>query len=92
MGTALSTLLSAFLKLGAFAVIFNEIRGLILAAPVLYGIYEAGGTLMALWIGACSLAGIALSVIVPIMAARKIQAYADKRLLKPAPTLVQAAA
>lgn len=92
MGTLLSTLLSAFLKVGAFAVIFNEIRGLILAAPVLYGIYEAGGTLMAIWIGACSLAGIALSVIVPIIAARKIQAFADRRLLRPAPTPAPGAA
>lgn len=79
MGTALTTYLSVFLKLGAFAVIFNEIRGLILAAPVLYGIYEAGGTLMAIWIGVCSLGGIALSVIVPWFAAKKIQRYAEKR-------------
>lgn len=80
MGTALSTFLSAFLKLGVFAVIFNEVRGMILAVPVLYGIYEAGGTLMAVWIGICSLAGIALSVILPIIAARKIQKFADRHL------------
>ena len=80
MGTALSTFISAFLKLGVCAVIFNEVRGIVLAVPVLYGIYEAGGTLMAIWIGVCSLAGIALSVIVPIIAARKIQKFANSKL------------
>ena len=85
METALSTLLSVFLKAGVAAVIFNEIRGLILAVPVLYGIYQAGGTLMAIWIGICSLAGIALSVLVPIFAARKLQKFADSRLRKPVP-------
>jgi len=81
MGTALSTFLSAFLKFGVCAVIFNELRGMVLAVPVLYGIYEAGGTLMAIWIGICSLAGIALSVIIPVLAARKIQKLVDRRLL-----------
>ena len=80
MGTAISTFISAFLKLGVCAVIFNEVRGMVLAVPVLYGIYEAGGTLMAIWIGVCSLAGIALSVIVPMIAAKKIQNFADTKL------------
>lgn len=76
----LSPALGVLLKLGAVALVFNEIRGLILAAPVLWGIYEAGGTLTAIWIGFSSLAGIALSVIVPIFAARKLQ----RRIAKPA--------
>ena len=91
MGTALSTFLSVFIKAGALAVIFNEVRGLILAAPVLYGIYEAGGTLMAIWIGICSLAGIALSVIVPWFAAKKIQKFADARLASKAEPVIVAA-
>ena len=52
---------------------FNEIRGFVLAAPVLYAIYETGGSLMGLWIGFCSLAGIALSVAVPLLAARRLK-------------------
>jgi hypothetical protein len=72
MGT-LSTLLGLFLKTSAVLLVLNEIRGLLLAAPVLYGIYQAGGTLMAIWIGLCSLAGIALSVILPLFAAKKLQ-------------------
>jgi hypothetical protein len=51
----------------------NEVRGLILAAPVLYAMYETGGTLMAIWVGTCSLAGIALSVIVPLFVAKKLR-------------------
>lgn len=82
MGTVLSTYLPMLLKFGAFAVIFNEIRGLVLAAPVLYGIYQAGGTLMAIWIGICSLGGIALSVIVPMFAIKKVQKFADARFGK----------
>jgi len=56
--------------------VLNELRGIVLAVPVLWGMYQAGGTLMALWLGFCSLAGIALSVIVPAFAVRKI----DQRL------------
>lgn len=57
----------ARLALGAGGLLFaaNEIRGLIIAVPVFIAMYEAGGTWMALWLGFCSLAGIALSVIVP---------------------------
>jgi hypothetical protein len=56
------------------ALVLNEIRGMILAAPVLWAMYQSGGTLMALWVGFCALAGIALSVIVPALIARKVLA------------------
>ena len=51
----------------------NEVRGLILAGPVLYGMYQAGGTAMAIWLAFCSLAGIALSVFAPLFVARKFK-------------------
>ena len=51
----------------------NEVRGLVLAAPILYGMYQAGGTLMAIWLGICSLAGIALTVVGPLFVARKLK-------------------
>ena len=69
---SLSTFFLATLKVGAVLMIFNEIRGLILAAPIIYGMYQSGGSLMALWLGFSSLAGIALSVIVPIFAAKRL--------------------
>jgi hypothetical protein len=56
------------------ALILNEIRGLVLAAPVLWAMYQSGGSLMALWVGFCALVGIALSVIVPALIARKVLA------------------
>ena len=59
------------LALGAIGLAFNEIRGLIMAAPVIYGLWVSGGTLMAWWIAICSLGGIALSVIVPVWAWKK---------------------
>ena len=60
-------------KAGLAALVANEIRGLILAVPVLYAMYEAGGTVMAMWLAFCSLAGIAISVVVPLFLARKFK-------------------
>ena len=60
-------------KAGLAALFANEVRGIILAGPVLYAMYEAGGTAMAIWLGFCSLAGIALSVIAPFLVARKFK-------------------
>lgn len=72
MSETVTFLLGLALKGGAVLLVMNEIRGLILAAPVLYAMYEAGGTWMAIWVGLCSLGGIALSVLVPLFAARKL--------------------
>ena len=58
-------------SVGLFVV--NEIRGFVLAAPVLYAMYAAGGTLMAIWIAVCSLAGIALSIIAPVFIGKKLK-------------------
>ena len=69
----LSLVVGLFIKTGIALLVLNEIRGFILAVPILYGMYEAGGTLMSVWLGICSLAGIALSVIVPMFVARKLK-------------------
>lgn len=79
MSNSLALFISVLLKVGTGAIALNEIRGLILAGPVIYGMYEAGGTAMAIWLGLCSLGGIALSVIVPLIAARKIGKYVEAR-------------
>ena len=62
--------LALFAKALFAMIVLNEIRGAILAVPVLWTMYQAGGTLMATWLGFCSLAGIALSVVVPLYGAR----------------------
>lgn len=80
MTQALALLINYLLKAGAVFLAFNEIRGLVLAGPVIYGMYQSGGSAVAIWIGLCSLGGIALSVIVPLVAARKIQKFAEARL------------
>lgn len=72
MNATLHLVLSGLLKFGAVAIVFNELRGLILAAPVLYGLYLSGGTAMAIWLAFCSLAGIALSVIAPMFAVKRL--------------------
>ena len=79
MTASLHLLLSALLKVGAVAMIFNEIRGLVLAAPVLYGMYTSGGSAMAIWLGVCALGGIALSVIVPLFAYKKLDGFMQAR-------------
>ena len=73
MNEAVSILAAVLLKAGVGLLVANEIRGLILAGPVLYAMYAAGGTLMAIWIGVCSLAGIALSIIGPLFVGRKLK-------------------
>ena len=73
MGAFITTLAGLLVKAGLALLVVNEVRGFVLAAPVLYGMYQAGGTLMAIWIGICSLAGIALSVIAPWFVARKLK-------------------
>ena len=80
MSATLSTFLAGLIKVGWLAVLFNEVRGIVLAVPVLIAMYNSGGSLMAIWLGICSLAGIALSVIVPMVAARRLERYAQTRL------------
>ena len=70
---SLSILGALLVKAGIVALVINEVRGLVLAAPVLYGMYAAGGTWMAMWLGFCSLAGIALSVAGPVFLARRLK-------------------
>jgi len=76
MSGGLSSFLAVILRAGALLLVANEVRGLILAAPILYGMYQAGGSLMAIWLGVCSLGGIALSVAVPMIAAARLQKFA----------------
>ena len=80
MSAALSAIAGIVLKLGAGLIIANEVRGVVLAAPVFYAMYESGGTLMAIWLGLCSLAGIGLSVVVPMMALKRIERRVALRL------------
>ena len=73
MREILSVATKLLVKAGLALFVANEVRGFVLAAPVLYAMYEAGGTAMAIWLGFCSLAGIALTVIGPLFVARKFK-------------------
>jgi hypothetical protein len=72
MSTTAASLIDIALKSALVMLFLNELRGFVLAVPILYGMYLAGGSLMAIWLGFCSLAGVALSVIVPAVAARRL--------------------
>jgi hypothetical protein len=78
MSATIASLADLLLKSAFVMFMLNELRGVVLAVPVLYGMYQAGGTLMAIWLGFCSLGGIALSVIVPIIAEKRFGVF--KRL------------
>lgn len=73
MGEILSSLVTLLARMGLALLVANEVRGFVLAAPVLIGMYQTGGTVMAIWLGVCSLVGIALSVIGPLFVARKLK-------------------
>ena len=81
MSTLASTLIGLVVKTGALLLVANEVRGFILAAPVLYAMYESGGTMMALWVGFCSLAGIAISVAAPLFVLKKLRLLQGARRL-----------
>ncbi len=63
-----------FMRSAAVLLAVNEIRGLILAAPVFYAMYQSGGSLMAIWLGISSLLGIVASIVIPLFAMKKIEA------------------
>lgn len=67
-------ILRLILKSAAVLLALNEIRGIILAAPVFYALYQSGGSLMAIWLAFSSLLGIAASVIIPMFALKKLEA------------------
>jgi len=71
MSELISTITGLAVKGGIAVLLANEVRGFILAAPVLYGMYAAGGTAMAIWLGFCSLAGIMIS-ITPLFVAKRL--------------------
>jgi hypothetical protein len=50
----------------------NEVRGSLLAIPVLYDLAVHGGTVMRIWLAFSALGGIALSVFLPVWAARRL--------------------
>ena len=79
MNGNLSIAIELLARAGAVLLVANEVRGLVLTAPVFYGLYAAGGTAMAVWLAFCSLAGIALSVVVPLFVARRIQKVLPRR-------------
>lgn len=62
--------------LGSIGLVAWEIRGAVMAAPVLYALWTSGGDAMKIWLGICALAGIAISVAVPWFIAKRISRLA----------------
>ena len=55
MSQFISSAGALLLKVGVVAFLVNEVRGIVLAGPVLYAMYRSGGTWMALWLELCAL-------------------------------------
>lgn len=53
--------------------VLNEVRGAVMAGPVMVAMYRHGGAGMGLLLGVCTLLGIAASVAVPLLVARYIR-------------------
>ena len=63
---------SILAKFAAVALIANEVRGFVIAAPVMLMLLHSVGTLMAIWLAFCSMVSIMISVIVPIIVAKRM--------------------
>ncbi|WP_057882923.1 hypothetical protein [Tsuneonella troitsensis] len=72
MTAELSSLLGHLLRAGGFLLVLNEIRGLVMAGPVLWALVQAGCTLAAVYAAVCSLLGILASVLIPLFGLRKL--------------------
>lgn len=73
MTAELSSLLGHLLRAGGVLFVLNEIRGLIMAGPVLWALIHSGGTFAAIYTAVCSLLGIAASVFLPLLGLRKLE-------------------
>ena len=66
---SVKSILAKFLSV---ALIANEVRGFVIAAPVMLMLLHRGGTLMAIWLVFYSMVSIIISVIVSIIVAKRM--------------------
>ena len=71
-------MLKRLLQVAALLLVLNEIRGVIMSLPVLYGMMQLGGDTWALVMAISYLIGLAISVWVPIRVYRKLKARATQ--------------
>lgn len=62
-----------FVRGGVALLILNEIRGLVMAGPALYGAWIAMGDTAALFLALCGLGGVIASVVVPLLVVRWVR-------------------
>ena len=79
-GTTYSLPAAATMALAAHVI--NELRGTVLALPVLLAMYRSGGTSMAIWLGICSLAGIAITLLAPWFAIHFVRRHWTAKLVR----------
>jgi len=57
----------------------NQVRGILLAAPVIVSLIKAGGAPMAFWVGLCMMFGIMVEVCGPILVWKAARKFFDGR-------------
>ena len=65
----------------ALCFVCNEARAAVFTVPVLYTLWRNGGTAMQVWLAFCTVAGIALSVLVPMWGANWVAQLRQKARL-----------
>lgn len=81
MTAELSSLLGHLLRAGGVLLVLNEIRGLIMAGPVLWALIQAGGTFAAIYTAVCSLLGILASVLVPLFGIKRLDKWRKRAVV-----------
>lgn len=80
MSSSLLVIAQKLLSIGGLLLILNEIRGAVMTAPVLLALWRTGNSAMDVVLAVSIIAGIAISVIVPVVAARRLQGYVTSRI------------
>lgn len=77
MNVATTGKLKKLVTVGGLLLVLNEIRGIVMAAPVFWSLFQTGNFAVDTIAAIAMLAGILLSVIVPIALAKRAHAYLE---------------
>ncbi|WP_133305292.1 hypothetical protein [Tsuneonella suprasediminis] len=75
MNVATASKLKKLVTVGGLLLVLNEIRGIVMAAPVFWTLFQTGNSEVDAVAAIAMLMGILLSVIVPIVLAKRARAY-----------------
>lgn len=80
MNVATASKLKKLVTVGGLLLVLNEIRGIVMAAPVFLALFQTGNSEVETVAAIAMLMGILLSVIVPIVLAKRARAHFESAL------------